>query len=88
MGLFQRTGWMKLRDRRSMAVFALVERGGKAVAVPIVDWRGSGLRGVLKKRADTRSALMTDEWSAYDRPGREFATWSSVESFGGGMDSG
>ena len=48
------------------------------VAVPIGDRTSAELRGVLEKYADTRSALMTDEWSAYDRPGREFAGHNSV----------
>ena len=32
----------------------------------------------MKKFADTRSALITDDWSAYMRPGREFASHDTV----------
>lgn len=70
--------WMKARDRRSLAAFALVERGGQARAKPINNTTADELRGALKKFADIRSALMTDEWSAYMRPGREFASHDTV----------
>src|SRR5215472_18767604 len=36
------------------------------------------LRSALKRHADTKSALMTDEWSAYQRPGREFVKHETV----------
>lgn len=72
------TGWVKLNDRRSVAVFALVERGGKAVAVPLAARTADELRRKLKQHADTKSKLMTDDWSAYDRPGREFASHDTV----------
>ncbi len=71
-------GWTKKRDRRSLAIFALVERGGKARAQPIGDATSNTLRAALKRHADTKSALMTDEWRAYDRPGREFASHETV----------
>jgi transposase-like protein len=70
--------WLKQRDRRSVAVFALVERGGKARAMPINNTTSDELRRALRKHADTKSALMTDEWSAYMRPGREFASHETV----------
>jgi transposase-like protein len=71
-------GWVKTRDRRELAVFALVERGGKARAMPLSNATSDSLRGALKRHADTKSALMTDEWSAYQRPGREFAKHETV----------
>ena len=71
-------GWVKTRDRRSVPVFALVERSGKGRAMPIDNTTSDELRRALKKHADTKSALMTDEWSAYMRPGREFASHESV----------
>jgi transposase-like protein len=71
-------GWVKTRDRRSLAVFALVERGGKARAMPINDASAASLRSALKRHADTKSALMTDEWAAYRRLGREFAKHGTV----------
>jgi transposase-like protein len=71
-------GWVKTRDRYEVICFALVERGGKARAVPITAVTSDELRTALKKHADTKSALMTDEWSAYQRPGREFARHETV----------
>jgi transposase-like protein len=71
-------GWVKERDRRSLPVFALVERGGKARAMPLDNTTSDELRRALKQHADTRSALMTDTWSAYDRPGREFVSHETV----------
>jgi hypothetical protein len=35
-------------------------------------------RRALKKYADAKSVLMTDEWRAYIRPGREFAGHETV----------
>jgi transposase-like protein len=49
-------GWVKTRDRRSLAVFALVECGGKARAMPIDDTTAEELRRALKRHADTKSA--------------------------------
>jgi len=60
-----------------IAVGALVERGGGAVAMPIQSPTGRALRRVLQ-RADKASALMTDEWRGYRRPGREFASHETV----------
>jgi len=71
-------GWMKVRDRRELVVFALVERGGRARAMPIAATTSDELRRALKKHGDTKSALMTDEWRGYIRPGREFASHESV----------
>jgi transposase-like protein len=77
-GFSNTQGWIKMRDRRSLAVFALVEHGGKARAMPIDDASAASLRTALKRHADTKSALMTDEWAAYRRPGREFAKHETV----------
>ena len=70
--------WRKRRDRRSVPIFALVERGGKARATPIDNTTSDELRRALRKHASTKSALMTDEWQAYLRPGREFASHETV----------
>jgi transposase-like protein len=71
-------GWVKTRDRYELACFALVERGGEARAVPITATTSDELRKALRGHADTKSTLMTDEWSAYQRPGREFARHETV----------
>lgn len=70
--------WLKTRDRYELACFALVERGGRARAMPITDATSDELRKALRRTADTKSALMTDEWRAYMRPGREFASHDTV----------
>jgi hypothetical protein len=46
--------------------------------MPIKATTSAELRRALKNHADTKSKLMTDEWSAYQRPGREFASHESV----------
>jgi IS1 family transposase len=71
-------GWVKVRERRSLGVFALVERAGKAVAVPLGGRSSHELRTLLKKHGDTKSKLMTDDWQAYERPAREFAGHETV----------
>ena len=71
-------GWVKVRHRRSLTAFALVERGGQARAMPIHTATSAELRRALTKYADKRSSLMTDEWVAYRRPGREFERHETV----------
>jgi transposase-like protein len=75
---YDKPHWHKRRDRRSVPVFALVERGGKARAIPITDTTSAELRRALKEHASTKSALMTDEWGGYRRPNREFASHGTV----------
>ena len=72
------TGWVKHRDRRQVIAFVLVERGGGARAMPLVNVTSDDLRQALKRHADTKSSLMTDEWRGYRRPGREFAKHETV----------
>jgi transposase-like protein len=71
-------GWTKHTNRRSIAVMALVERGGKAKAVVIENLTSATLHQVLSVNASPASALMTDEYSAYQRPGRRFASHDTV----------
>ena len=54
-------GWVKTRDRYELAVFALVERGGRARAMPIDGATTHELRKAWKQHADAKSKLMTDE---------------------------
>jgi len=72
------TGWNRKRDRRSVPIFALVERGGKARAMPLKTVSGAELRSALRKHGSTKSKLMTDELSAYRIPGREFESHDTV----------
>ena len=71
-------GWTKHGDRREVIVFALVERGGRARAMPIDNRTIPELRSKLKQHADTMSVLMTDEWQAYLLAAREFANHETV----------
>jgi transposase-like protein len=71
-------GWTKHRDRREVIVFALVERGGGARAMPIDNRTIPELRRKLVQHADTMSVLMTDEWQAYVRAGRQFVNHETV----------
>ena len=68
---------VKTRDPYELAIFALVEPAAGR-AIPIAGATSAELRPALKKHADTKSKLMTDEWSAYKRPGREFASHKSI----------
>jgi transposase-like protein len=70
--------WTKTRDRREVIAFALVERGGKARAVPIDSRTIKDLRAKLTAHADKMSVLMTDELQAYRRAGRDFANHETV----------
>lgn len=72
------TGWKKHVNRRSIAVMALVERGGKARAEVIENVSGKTLHRVLSANASRDSALMTDDYRAYQRPGRAFASHETV----------
>jgi transposase-like protein len=71
-------GWVKVRDRREVIAFALVERGGRARAMPINAASAHELHTALKKHADAKSVLMTDEWSSYRVVGRRFARHETV----------
>src|SRR5205085_9918721 len=70
--------WINHRDRRSVPVFALVERGGKARAMPLNNTTAAELRRALRRHASTKSKLMTDELAAYTTFGREFASHDTV----------
>jgi hypothetical protein len=56
----------------------LVERGGRARSVKIENLTSKSLRDVLVVNASRKSALHTDELSAYVEPGREFASHETV----------
>jgi hypothetical protein len=46
---------------------------GAARAESVDDATSATLRAVLRRHASTKSVLMTGEWQAYRRPGRDFA---------------
>jgi transposase-like protein len=70
-------GWVRRGGDQKMKVVTLVERGGKARSVHIDRATSAELHEALKK-ASPESHLMTDEWAAYQRPGRRFASHETV----------
>jgi len=62
------------RDYKAHApVFGVVQRGGDVRARVIPDVTGKTLKAALRDNVDVEnSRLMTDEWRAYARPGRDF----------------
>jgi transposase-like protein len=60
------------------AVFALVERGGKARAQHVADVTSKTLRGVLVTSTYRTTFLMTDEAAVYVSIGKEFAAHGTV----------
>jgi transposase-like protein len=71
-------GWVRRTGDEKMKVMTLVERGGKARSVQIDRATSAELNRVLAAKADPESRLMTDELSAYGRPGRRFASHDTV----------
>jgi transposase-like protein len=71
-------GWVRKGGDDKMKVMTLVERGGKARSVHIDRVTSAELHAVLVRNADPQSRLMTDEWTAYRRPGRRFASHETV----------
>ena len=63
-----RGGWRRARNIRSgskIPVVTLVERGGEARSFVADDTTTHELRKIILSQADTKSALMTDQWRAY-----------------------
>jgi transposase-like protein len=60
------------------AVFALVERGGRAHAMHVPNVRGETIHAALEKHASTASHLHTDEAGVFTNIGYHFATHESV----------
>src|SRR5260370_1037824 len=74
-------GWRRARNIRSgskIPVVTLVERGGEARSFVADDTTAHGLRRIILAQADTKSALMTDQWRAYLSIGRKFASHETV----------
>jgi transposase-like protein len=66
------------RATKKTPVVALVERGGRAVAKPVIDASAQTLTPLLRQHVDFRTQLMTDEWRAYLAVGKEFASHERV----------
>ncbi len=74
-------GWRRARNIRSgskIPVVTLVERGGAARSFVADDVTTHELRRIIMAQADTKSALMTDQWRAYLSIGRRFASHETV----------
>ena len=54
-------------------VIALVQRGGQVRAFAVPNVTAKTLRAALRSNVKPTATLMTDEYRAYDQPGREFA---------------
>jgi transposase-like protein len=74
-------GWRRARNVRSgskIPVVTLVERGGEARSFVADDTTTHELWKIILAHADTKSALMTDQWRAYLSIGRRFASHETV----------
>jgi transposase-like protein len=60
------------RGTTKTPVVALVDRRGRAVAVPVKDVGSLTLGSILRKHIDRSATLMTDENSSYTGPGKAF----------------
>jgi transposase-like protein len=63
---------------KKMAVFTLVERGGRAQSRHVADVTSRSLRTAIVTQVSRKSHLMTDEAHVYDKIGKEFASHSTV----------
>src|ERR1700688_3363685 len=63
---------------KKMAVFTLVERGGRARSRHVADVTSKTLRKILVTQASRKSHLMTDEAAVYEKIGKEFFGHSTV----------
>jgi transposase-like protein len=64
-------------------VVALVERGGRVRSRAVKNVTSKTLKGVLDEHLDPSAHLMTDEFSAYRKPGRSFASHQAVNHSAG-----
>jgi transposase-like protein len=61
------------KEKNKKAIFVLVERGGKARAMPMQQITGTNIRRHVKAHVDCKAArLMTDEFRSYNLIGKEF----------------
>jgi transposase-like protein len=61
-----------------VAVFTLLERGGRARSRHVSDVSGKTLRDAIVRNASRKSFLMTDEAAVYEKIGEEFAGHGTV----------
>src|SRR5690606_26664056 len=61
------------RGTKKTPVLALVERNGRAHAMPVEFVDGKTLKGAIRKHVDPSSTINTDEYPSYRGIGQEFA---------------
>jgi transposase-like protein len=66
------------RATKKTPVVALVERGGRAAAKPVIDASAQTLTPLLRRYVDRGTTLMTDEWRSYLTVGKDFASHERV----------
>jgi transposase-like protein len=79
--LFGRRGKGRARRNRptkKVPVVALVERDGRVRSQSVPNVTGKTLRRVLNTHLDPSARLITDEWPAYIKPGKRFASHETV----------
>jgi transposase-like protein len=73
-----RLGIRGLGSERKTPVVALIERDGRARAVPVEFVDAARLRGVVRANVDKSAKLFTDELGHYRKIGKEFAGHETV----------
>jgi transposase-like protein len=72
------------RGTKKAAVMVLVERGGKARAMPIERVNADTLKPAIREHVERSARIVTDEWSAYEGIGGEFAGGHETVNHGTG----
>lgn len=81
-----RTGKGRQRAKNRKTVFVLVERGGKARAVPMTKVTGSNIRRHVRAVVDHKVArLMTDDFKSYKPVGKDFGDRHGVIKHSSGV---
>jgi transposase-like protein len=81
-----RTPKGRARGKNRKTVFLVVERGGKARAVPVTKVTGSNLRRHIRAVVDHKTArLMTDDFKSYKPVGKDFGDRHGVIKHSGGV---
>jgi transposase-like protein len=72
------------RGTKKAAVMVLVERGGKARAMPIERVNADTLKPAIREHVERSARIVTDEWSAYEGIGKEFQGGHETVNHGAG----
>jgi transposase-like protein len=60
-------------SENKIAVFGIIERGGKLVSQPVKRVNAKTLKGIIRQNVSKKATIMTDEWTAYTGLGNEFS---------------